>query len=596
MKKRFTNKPLLWQITVIFLFSIIVAMIFIAIIGYKNNTLLYINKMGNDNRNLANYVLKELKDTSNVEWLFPYWENNYKEMDIVYDDIEITRTKKKKLAQAYPGIDFSAISTEELDSLPEDIKRLYAEVKYMEMTDLFDNLKRIYHPKYLYCFNIVDDANLFYFVTALDEGEYRGDTIDSIYKLGSLSEYSPSIYPVLQKTYETGMVQNELEQPFKTGDGKCLYHIYLPVTNEAGQVLAFIGVTLESNKVQKEVATMLFKGEINTFIIFILCGFILVGVVTRVIILPLRLVQNEVKKYSANKDKDAIVNNLLKISSKNEIGQVSNEISAMATEIERYTNDILALESEKKRIGVELDIATKIQLGMLPSKFPAFPDRNEFDVFATMTAAKEVGGDFYDFFFVDSDHLALVIADVSGKGVPAALFMMVAKVLIKTRAQMGGSPSEILADVNNRLCESNDSGFFVTVWLCIIELSTGKVVESNAGHECPCIKHKDGDFEIVKYKHSPAVSTIEGIKFRQYEYELKAGDRLYVYTDGVCEATNANNELYGEERMLNALNNNKDVSLKELLYNMKSDIDNFVGDAPQFDDVTMLVIDYFGKN
>jgi sigma-B regulation protein RsbU (phosphoserine phosphatase) len=231
---------------------------------------------------------------------------------------------------------------------------------------------------------------------------------------------------------------------------------------------------------------------------------------------------------------------------------------------------------------------------MLPRIFPAFPDRNEFDLFATMHPAKEVGGDFYDFFLVDDDHIALVMADVSGKGVPAALFMVIAKTLIKNRAQLGESPAEVLKNVNEQLCEGNEAELFVTVWLAIIEISTGKGVAANAGHEHPTICRANGQYELVEYRHSPAVATMEGVRFREHEFQLNPGDRLFVYTDGVPEATNARDVLFGNERMLAALNLNPAASPEELLHNVRAAIDAFVGDAPQFDDITMLGFHYIG--
>lgn len=259
-----------------------------------------------------------------------------------------------------------------------------------------------------------------------------------------------------------------------------------------------------------------------------------------------------------------------------------------------WTAEAMKSEKEKERIGAELNVATQIQADMLPRIFPAFPDRKEFDIYASMTPAKEVGGDFYDFFLIDEDHLGLVMADVSGKGVPAALFMVIAKTLIKNRTQLGGSPAEILKDVNEQLCEGNEAELFVTVWLAILEISTGKGIAANAGHEHPAVRRAGGAFEMVKYRHSPAVATMEGIRFREHTFELYPGDSLYVYTDGVTEATNKNNELFGEERTLLALNKNASSNAKEILTTVKSDIDTFVGDAVQFDDITMLCIDYFG--
>ena len=260
----------------------------------------------------------------------------------------------------------------------------------------------------------------------------------------------------------------------------------------------------------------------------------------------------------------------------------------------RLTAEKMQSEKEKERIGAELNVATQIQADMLPRIFPAFPERNEFDLFASMHPAKEVGGDFYDFFLVDDDHIALVMADVSGKGVPAALFMVIAKTLIKNRAQLGESPAEILKNVNEQLCEGNEAELFVTVWLAIIEISTGKGVAANAGHEHPTICRANGRYELVEYRHSPAVATMEGVRFREHTFELHPGDRLFVYTDGVPEATDANDELFGNERMLSALNSDPEAAPEQLLRSVREAIDAFVGDAPQFDDITMLGFSYFG--
>ncbi|MBR3629132.1 MAG: PP2C family protein-serine/threonine phosphatase [Oscillospiraceae bacterium] len=262
----------------------------------------------------------------------------------------------------------------------------------------------------------------------------------------------------------------------------------------------------------------------------------------------------------------------------------------------KQTAERMRSEKEKQRIGAELNVATKIQADMLPSIFPAFPERSEFDLYASMNPAKEVGGDFYDFFMIDDDHIALVMADVSGKGVPAALFMVIAKTLIKNHAQIGDySPSKVLAHVNEQLCEGNEAELFVTVWLAIVEISTGKGLAANAGHEHPALRHSDGKFEMVKYRHSPAVATMEGMRFKEHDFQLLPGDTLFVYTDGVPEATNAEDELFGEERLVAALNANPSALPKELLTNVRAAVDAFVGDAPQFDDLTMLGFTYYGS-
>lgn len=271
-----------------------------------------------------------------------------------------------------------------------------------------------------------------------------------------------------------------------------------------------------------------------------------------------------------------------------EIGALALSFRNMMDELDDYMANLAVVTADKERIATELNVATQIQASMLPCIFPAFPGRKEFDVYATMTPAKEVGGDFYDFFLIDDDHLALVIADVSGKGVPAALFMVIAKTLLKNAAQTGLSPKAILEKVNNQLCENNEAEMFVTVWLGIFEISTGKLIAANAGHEYPAVRHQGGKFELYKDKHDFVLAGMEGARYREYEMILKPGDTLFVYTDGVAEATDATNTLYGTDRMLTALNRNEKADPEKLLQSVKEDIDMFVGEAPQFDDITML--------
>jgi sigma-B regulation protein RsbU (phosphoserine phosphatase) len=232
---------------------------------------------------------------------------------------------------------------------------------------------------------------------------------------------------------------------------------------------------------------------------------------------------------------------------------------------------------------------------MLPNVFPAFPERDDFDIYASMTPAKEVGGDFYDFFLVDESHLGLVMADVSGKGVPAALFMMIAKMMIQNYAMTGRSPAAVLERVNEQICANNREEMFVTVWLGILDLSNGHLTAANAGHEYPVLKRPDGQFEVIKDKHGFVIGGMDGVRYKEYSLQMDPGSKLFLYTDGVPEATNAENELFGMERAVDALNADADRNPQELLHGVTEAVAAFVGDAPQFDDLTMLSLVYFGK-
>ena len=284
----------------------------------------------------------------------------------------------------------------------------------------------------------------------------------------------------------------------------------------------------------------------------------------------------------------------LKIRTGDEIENLAVSVRQMEREINTYIDDLTRVTAERERIGAELDVARNIQASMLPCIFPPFPQRKEFSIFATMDPAKEVGGDFYDFFLVDDDHLALVMADVSGKGVPAAMFMVIAKTLLKNAAQTGASPKEVLEKVNDQLCENNDAEMFVTVWLGILEISTGRLVCANAGDEFPALCRAGGDFQLFWDKHGFVLAGMEHARYREYELTLHSGDTLFVYTDGVAEATDSQNQLYGTDRMLAALNRQKGAGCEALLRGLRTDIDAFVGDAPQFDDITMLALEFNG--
>ena len=243
----------------------------------------------------------------------------------------------------------------------------------------------------------------------------------------------------------------------------------------------------------------------------------------------------------------------------------------------------------------ELALATRIQTSMLPTIFPAFPERSDLDIYASMDPAKEVGGDFYDFFLMDNDRLVVVIADVSGKGVPAALFMMATKILIENCVQSCGSPAEALSKVNDQICRGNQADMFVTVWLGVLDLKTGLLTAANAGHEYPFYKDAGGSFEIVRDKHGFVIGGMQGIKYREYTVQMQKGSKLFIYTDGVPEATDEKKEMFGVGRLQEALNVNEGGTPREILEGVSGAVAAFVGEAPQFDDLTMLCIEFKGK-
>jgi sigma-B regulation protein RsbU (phosphoserine phosphatase) len=277
-----------------------------------------------------------------------------------------------------------------------------------------------------------------------------------------------------------------------------------------------------------------------------------------------------------------------------EIEILAESFADISAKSQEYIQQITQITAEKERIGTELALATRIQADMLPNIFPPFPDRPEFDLYASMDPAREVGGDFYDYFLVDDDHLCLVMADVSGKGVPAALFMMASKIILANNAMMGKSPARILTDANASICKHNREEMFVTVWLGILEISTGILTAANAGHEYPALKAPDGAYELYKDRHGFVIGGMDGVKYKEYQLELRPGSKLFLYTDGVPEATDSGKQMFGTGRMLDALNADPGADPASTLKNVRAAVDGFVKDAEQFDDLTMLCLEYRG--
>ncbi len=281
------------------------------------------------------------------------------------------------------------------------------------------------------------------------------------------------------------------------------------------------------------------------------------------------------------------------VKTNDEIGRLAASFNAMTGELKDYMANLTRVTADKERIATELNVATKIQTSMLPCIFPAFPERTEFDVYATMNAAKEVGGDFYDFFLVDDTHLAVVMADVSGKGVPAALFMVIAKTLIKNHAQSGETPRDVFVNVNNQLCENNDANMFVTAFMGLLEIETGKFTYVNAGHNPPLVARAGQSFEWLTTKPGFVLAGMEGMKYVQQEILLAPGDRVFLYTDGVTEAMNPAGALYSDPRLIDFFNSAdmRGRDAVDTLAALRADIDRFADGAEQSDDITMLMLE-----
>ena len=369
-----------------------------------------------------------------------------------------------------------------------------------------------------------------------------------------------------------------------------------PVLHEDGTMAGYVMADISMNDVMNTRQTFLITlvGLLAAVAAVFLVTFLFI--LRRMVLHPIDLLTQATGDFIQSNEEELAAGtatvNVPPIRTGDEVELLADSFRKMEEDMISYIREFMKATAEKERIGAELNVATQIQADMLPRIFPAFPERQEFEVYATMNPAKEVGGDFYDFFLVDDDHLAVVIADVSGKGVPAALFMVIAKTLIKNHAQNRETPGEVFTQTNAQLCEGNDAGLFVTAWMGVLEISTGKFVYVNAGHNPPLLKRAGGQYEWLKSRPGFVLAGMEGIRYRENTLELMPGDTLYLYTDGVTEATSSAQELYGEERLQAALNEASELPVSQLLPRIKNCIDTFVGDAEQFDDITMLGLQY----
>lgn len=482
---------------------------------------------------------------------------------------------------------------------------------------------------------MVDEEKIQYYVQTLTQDDDYEKQLDILRRIQSANNVD-CIYILEMRETETCTIMDtdpEMEfahvdplvQPMAQEDDALVYisntesygwlcSAMVWMRDDSGHGYAVMCVDISMNDVMNDRMEFLQMVLLAIIVAMIAACIILVLLVNRFVVNPINQVARAALQYVsdrrssdgndvstgtrrtvADNDPEHSAISQLNIRTGDEIQSLAEAIKTMELEINEYIQDLTSVTAEKERIGAELNVATQIQADMLPRIFPAFPERTEFDIYATMNPAKEVGGDFYDFFLVDDDHLAVVIADVSGKGVPAALFMVIAKTLIKNHAQNKDCPGDVFTQTNEQLCEGNDAGLFVTAWMGVLEISTGKFIYVNAGHNPPLLRHADGNFEWLKSRPGFVLAGMEGIRYRENVMELAPGDTLYLYTDGVTEATDANQELFGEERLQTALNEQPDLPVDQLLPKIKGCIDAFVGEAEQFDDITMLGLNYHGK-
>ena len=414
-----------------------------------------------------------------------------------------------------------------------------------------------------------------------------GDDPEKISSMGDSFEYGEMELAHLVPDIKAGRASSELIMGADVGYGETV-SAWAPVFDSDGKVAAMVEADCSLANLSAVIREYALR-IIGVQLLFMLLVLLLViEILQRNVTRPVGQLSKMVESYEHGSVTQP------KFRHKDELQMLGDSFAEMTERINAYTQEVARATEEQGRISAEYNVAKQIQTDILPSVFPAFPERRDFDIYASLYSSKEICGDFYDFFLIDDDHLCMVVGDVSGKGVPAAMFMVIVKTLIKNRALQGFSPAEVLQNVSEQVLEGNNAGMFTTVWLAVLELSTGKGLAANAGQEHPALRHAGKRFELQEYRHSPPVGAMEGVRFRDHGFQLEPGDTLFIYTDGVKASKNPKEEPFGKERILEALNREPGATPSVLLQTMKSAIDSFYGEAQQTDDLTMLSLKYYG--
>lgn len=539
--------------------------------------------------NIANESLQALTEYPGSEFLFQYWYEHAGELELDYDATYNDGHKTQLQCQIWnkrnPEFPLDYVTSAQIRSMPEEDQRLYAEILYSWINTRLDQIKAASNCEFLYV-AATDDSykNQFFLLSAAKPGEERGREYGQVYPLGTYVEVDEGL--------EDAMRQATENDRYLVDAG--LYKDYYTYVDRFDDKTVLIGITysqetIERNKI-RETLIQSFSSLVFQLLLATTCLLLLFLAVIR----PLKMVQQDIRLYKETKDSRAVIEDLDNIRLRNEIGELARDVQELAVEVDDYVDKIESFTAENERISTELNLASRIQLAMLPMIFPPFPEHKELDIYATMIPAKEVGGDFYDFFMVDDTHLGLVMADVSGKGVPAALFMTITKVLLQNELNSGKTPAQVLEKINDRICRNNTEEMFVTVWLGCLDLKTGELTAANAGHEYPIVKKPNGHFELIKDKHGFVVGGMAGMKYTDYTIQMDPGSKIFLYTDGVPEAERKDREQFGIQRTLTMLRLFENLTPQEIITGMSTAVYDHVGDIPQFDDITMLCIHYKG--
>lgn len=467
------------------------------------------------------------------------------------------------------------------DKIEQYIETGEIDAEYEVLLDKLFQIRNSNECKFLYIQKPIVEEGVVLYVMDADEPDNAysfGDTEvinEEFMRAAETGEYKQGVSPEINYTESNGWLCSG----------------YVPITNSKGEFVAQVGTDISMDAIMNDRFQFLVLLGTAMLAITLISIWISYYLMRRSLMTPLSQLTEATSDFISDKDEQKQeISKIaqLDIQTNDEMETLTLSIKKMEQDINQYIDNLQRVTAEKERIGAELNVARSIQASMLPCIFPPFPDREEFDIYAIMNPAKEVGGDFYDFFLVDESHLAVVMADVSGKGVPAALFMVIAKTLIKNYAQLVDEPAQVFVKANQQLCENNDAGMFVTAFMGILDLQTGMFSFVNAGHNPPLICHAGGDYEWLTMHRGFVLAGFETTKYVTEQVQLQKGDVFFTYTDGVTEAMNPQHELFSDPKLQMTLNQTKDMSVEETLHYVRDQVSVFANGAEQADDITML--------
>jgi len=455
--------------------------------------------------------------------------------------------------------------------------------EYFAAYDALKELKTAFNLAYLYVITQrpADHKAVYIFDIFIE-----GDALELFSDLGDdLSDAEASSFYSGSQTFLTGQMEDSTI--VSISEYGWLASAFVPIYASDGTITATLGVDISMDHIMSDIIMQTLQILLLTVAIILVFLLIFRYLAGKQILDPVTRLSNHMDGFNPEEGK---LETITILKSGDEFQTIAESYNRMVGDIKYYMDNLATVTADRERIATELNVATEIQASMLPNIFPAFPERNEFDIYAVMFPAREVGGDFYDFFFIDKNTLAVVIADVSDKGIPAALFMVIAITLIKNNALEGKPPAKVFETINNLLCKNNDTGMFVTAFMGYIDIPTGRVTYVNAGHNPPLIK-QDGKYEFMKIDSDLMLAVYQDIKYTQEEVKLNTGDMLYLYTDGVTEAMNRTRKLFTDKRLLEKAGLYTGCNVEEFILKIKDEIDTFSDGAEQADDITMLAFE-----